>query len=40
MLNQKLGKNDAASSAWERIKNDYPNSNEAREASKYITSLK
>ena len=40
MLSQKLGKNDAAVKAWERIKTDYPNSNEAREASKYLISLK
>ena len=40
MLSEKLGKNDAALKAWERIKTDYPNSNEARDASKYIISLK
>ncbi len=40
MLSQKLGNNPDALSAWERIKSDYPSSNEAREASKYITSLK
>ena len=40
MLSQKLGKADAAVKAWERVKVDYPLSNEAREASKYITSLK
>ncbi|MEO1261647.1 MAG: tetratricopeptide repeat protein [Bacteroidota bacterium] len=40
MLSQKLGKNDAAVQAWERIKTDYPNSNEAREAPKYLISLK
>ncbi len=40
MLSQKLGKTQEALSAWERIKRDYPTSNEAREAPKYITSLK
>ncbi len=40
MLSEKLGKTDAARQAWERIKTDYPNSNEAREASKYLISLK
>lgn len=40
MLSEKLGKADAAVKAWERIKTDYPSSNEAREASKYITVLK
>ena len=39
MLSQKLGDSDAAVAAWERIKSEYPNSNEAREASKYIISL-
>ena len=40
MLSQKLGKNKEALGAWERIKTEYPNSNEAREAPKYIISLK
>lgn len=40
LLSQKMGKSDAAKQAWERIKSDYPTSNEAREASKYIISLK
>ena len=40
LLSQKMENTGAAVSAWERIKNDYPTSNEAREASKYITSLK
>jgi tetratricopeptide (TPR) repeat protein len=39
MLSQKQGDKDAAKKAWESIKNDYPKSNEAREADKYITSL-
>ncbi len=39
MLSQKQGDKDAAKKAWETIKNDYPKSNEAREADKYITSL-
>ncbi|HFA48373.1 MAG TPA: tetratricopeptide repeat protein [Bacteroidetes bacterium] len=40
MLSEKLGKTDAALKAWERIKKDYPSSTEAREASKFIVSLK
>lgn len=39
LLSQKQGDNKAALEAWNQIKNDYPQSNEAREADKYITSL-
>jgi TolA-binding protein len=40
MLSQKQGDNGAAKGAWEKIKNQYPNSAEAREADKYLISLK
>lgn len=40
MLNQKMGNNEAAIQAWERIESEYPTSNEAREAPKYLVSLK
>lgn len=39
LLSQKQGDAAGAKSAWEKIKNDYPASNEAKEADKYITSL-
>ncbi len=40
MLSQKQGKNDEARKSWERIKNDFPTSPEARDAEKYLISLK
>ena len=40
LLSQKQGKNDGAIKAWEKIKNDYPTAPEAREAEKYLLSLK
>jgi tetratricopeptide (TPR) repeat protein len=39
LLSQKQGDAAGAKSAWEKIKNDYPASTEAKEADKYITSL-
>lgn len=39
MLSQKQGDNSAAKSAWSKIKSDYPNSQEAKEADKYLISL-
>ncbi len=39
LLSQKQGDTGAAKEAWQKIKNNYPQSNEAREADKYITSL-
>jgi TolA-binding protein len=39
MLSEKQGKNDAAISAWEKIKENYPNSNEARDAERYLIRL-
>jgi TolA-binding protein len=39
MLSQKQNDAAGAKSAWQKIKNDYPTSTEAREADKYITSL-
>lgn len=39
MLSQKQGDGGGAKEAWLKIKNTYPNSNEAREADKYISSL-
>lgn len=39
MLSQKQGDAAGAKSAWQKIKNDYPTSTEAREADKYISSL-
>lgn len=40
MLSQKQGKTGDAVKAWERIKNDYPTAPEARDAEKYLVSLK
>jgi TolA-binding protein len=40
MLNQKQGKTENAIKAWERIKNDYPTAPEARDAEKYLITLK
>lgn len=40
MLSEKQGQTDAAKKAWERLKADYPTSNEARDADKYLLSLK
>lgn len=39
LLSQKQGDTAAAKEAWQKIKNEFPQSNEAREADKYITSL-
>lgn len=39
LLSQKQGDAGAAKSAWTKIKNEFPQSAEAREADKYITSL-
>ncbi|MBI1226837.1 MAG: tetratricopeptide repeat protein [Bacteroidetes bacterium] len=39
LLSQKQGDSAAAKEAWEKIKNTYPQSNEARDADKYISSL-
>ncbi len=39
LLSQKQGDTAAAKEAWQKIKNEYPQSGEAREADKYITSL-
>lgn len=39
MLSQKQNDAAGAKSAWQKIKDDYPTSNEAKEADKYITSL-
>ncbi|MCC6723364.1 MAG: tetratricopeptide repeat protein [Saprospiraceae bacterium] len=39
MLSNKQGDKAAAKEAWEKIKNEFPLSNEAREADKYISSL-
>lgn len=39
MLSQKQGDAAGAKSAWQKIKSDYPKSNEARDADKYITSM-
>lgn len=40
MLSSKQGKTDASMKAWERLKNDYPTSNEARDAEKYLIGMK
>ncbi len=39
MLSQKQGDAAGAKEAWQKIKNEYPQSNEARDADKYISSL-
>ncbi len=39
MLSQKQGDAAGAKEAWQKIKNNFPQSNEAREADKYISSL-
>lgn len=39
LLSNKQGDKESAKEAWEKIKSDFPQSNEAREADKYITSL-
>ncbi len=39
LLSNKQGDKEAAKNAWQKIKDEFPQSNEAREADKYITSL-
>lgn len=39
LLSEKQGKKEDAINAWKRIKADYPNSNEAREADQFIAYL-